>query len=160
MWLFHRLKLEAASRRCGARARDGTHGLQAHGLVGLEDWENEADGETAGTDAADSHFVVEARSGCGYVRCAGLGGGGRAGVLQDCRVQAVLQVGVGPRTLVYGVPTLEERGDVDLLGREQVEESFHVAPFSPADISNGVIHPPFLILRIIPARPVRPRESQ
>ena len=72
----------------------------------------------------------------------------------------MLQIGVGFRALVDGIPVLEERGDVYFPRRQQVKEGFHVAPFGPADIPNGVVNPTFLILRVIPSRPVRARESQ
>ena len=75
-------------------------------------------------------------------------------------MQAILQVGVGSRTLIDGVAMLEEGRDVYLSGRQQVKEGFHVAPLGPANIPDGVINPAFLILRVVPSRPVRARESQ
>ena len=35
-----------------------------------------------------------------------------------------------------------------------MQESFHVALFCPANVSDGVVNPPFLVLRVIASRPI------
>src|SRR6267378_322137 len=106
--LFRSLKLEGPLRRSSAPARDGTYGLQAHALDGLQIWKDYARRETAGTYAADPHFIAKARPRCYDSRRAPLRYSGRAVVLQDRCVQAILQIGECFRPILDSVPMLEE----------------------------------------------------
>ncbi len=54
----------------------------------------------------------------------------------------------------------DETGDIELPGSQQRQEGFHVPLLGPADISDGVIDAPFLVLRVVPSRTIRARKHQ
>src|SRR5256712_14214531 len=112
--LFRSSKLKGVLRRSSTRARDGTYALQPHALDGLQIRKNHARRETTGTYAADPHFIANARPRCYNGRHAPLRHSGRAAVLQDRGVQAILQIAECFRTLLDSVPMLEEWGNVNL----------------------------------------------
>ena len=54
----------------------------------------------------------------------------------------------------------DERLDVDLPGRDELEKRGHVAPLGPADVADRIVEPALLVLAVVAARPVRARHAQ
>src|SRR5579859_2429786 len=152
--LLRGFELESTPGRGGAGARDGADGLKAHALDRLQSRKNQARGKAAGTNTANSHLIAKTRPG-NNDRVRRLSRfGGYAAVLQNRRVEPTLQIGVCLCALFDGVAMIEERGDIYLFGRQQVQEGFHVAPLGPAYVPDGVVEAAFLVLRIVSSGPI------
>ena len=68
------------------------------------------------------------------------------------------QVGVDSARILQREDARDERFDLDLLARDEVEEAFQVAALGPADVAGRVVDALKLVPFVIPAGPVGPGE--